>query len=74
MRSPCVLPRQRCGVELPGRPPQLDRSVETIDAGDRPAGLLLARFSERRRVPLGDGHIGAVIPEIDGIEIKGEAS
>ena len=42
-----------------------------IDAGDRPAGLLLALFQKGDASPLGDGHIGAVIPEIDGIEIKG---
>ena len=39
--------------------------------GDRPTGLLPAFFQKGHAPGLGDGHIGHVIPNVDGIDTKG---
>jgi len=57
-------------MDPPGRILQIDLSLETVDAGDCPAGLLVARFQKRDTPSLGGGYIGKVIPDVDGIELK----
>ncbi len=58
-------------MDLPGRSLKIHLSLEPVDGGNCPAGLLSAGLQKRYPSCPGDSYIDQVIPYIDGIDLKG---
>ena len=55
-------------MDLAGRATECDSAFLSIDTGDRPAGPSITLFQEGDTPRLGDGDIGRVVPDINGID------